>query len=314
MPAARHRRWIGAVFFVIVFPLAAVHFSCVAVLGPGSWGSGVEQKEPTVHPAEQRVDLAAYADEWETNRHAAPASPPGWAVERLEDQEEELVWADRLKETGHAALLTSGGKNWTEKQKLYVSESSAAPFQQVEIPSGMILQRPAFLWKGAEAMLAVGRWNSWAVSPTEKLSRYGKSWFNPALRPENSIYIYGWEAGVFEILGPGGGLQPSPDRSQALIVRSGALGTTLHSLHVWNPGAGHVETIASFSEVDRGSGRSFDYGWSSDSKAVFIGGAAGGFRPRDRERRELRWIYLTAEKKTYSIEQGPARLSEPPPR
>ncbi len=305
MPSTRNRRWILAVFFVTVFPVSAVHFSCVAVLGPGSWGSGVEEKDPILQSVRERPDLARYVEEWETVRKTsdeAPATSPVWAVEALGDRVSDIVWADRIKETGHAVLLTADGSNWTEHQSLSLFEGSGAMLREAAIPRDMIVERPTLLKKGDEVILVLGRWNSWAVSPTQKLSRYTKSWFDATLRPENSLYLYDLETEDLEILSPGGGLQPSPDRTKALIVRSGALGTTLHSLHVWEPGSGHIETIASLSEADPGSGRSFDYGWSSDSKAVFIWGAAGGFRPRARQHHELRWIYLAAEKELFSIE------------
>ena len=305
MPDNRNRRWILAVFFVTVFPLSAVHFSCVAVLGPGSWGSGVEEKDPILQSARERPDLAPYIEEWETVRKTseeAPATSPVWAVEALGDREGDIVWVDRIEETGHAVLLTTDGSNWTEGQNLYVSEGSEAPLREVEIPGDMIIERPTLLRKGNEVILVLGRWNSWAVSPTQKLSRYSKSWFDPTLRPENSLYVYDWVTGMPEMLCPGGGLKPSPDRAKAAIVRSGALGTTLHSLHIWEPVSGEIETIVSLSEADPGSGRSFDYGWSADSKAVFIWGSAGGFRPRAREPRELQWIYFEAEKKIFSIQ------------
>ncbi len=305
MASNRNRRWIWAVFFVTVFPVSAVHFSCVAVLGPGSWGSGVEEKEPLMEAARERPDVVPYIEQWEAARNAeqaAEASPLAWAVELLGDREGDIVWADRTNEYGDTVVLTASGKNWTEQQRLYLSTGSEAGLREVEIPAEMILRRPTFLKNGGPTQLIVGRWNSWAVSPTRKLSRYRKSWFDPSLRPENSLFAYDDKTGAFEMLGPGGGLKPSPDRTKAVIVRSGALGTTLHSLHVWEPGSGAIETIASLSEADPGSGRSFDYGWSADSKAVFIWGSAGGFRARAQDRRELRWIYLAAEKKLFSID------------
>lgn len=304
MPSTRNHRWIWAVFFVTVFPATAIHFSCVAVLGPGSWGSGVEEKEPLVEAAGERPDLAPYVEQWKAARDAGPVaetSPP-WVVASLGDREGDVVWADRVADNGDAVVLTAGGGNWTEQQRLFVSRGTKTELREVEIPAGMILRHPTFLKSEGQTRLIVGRWNSWAVPPMQKLSRYSKSWFNSTLRPEHSLFAYDDEMGAFEMLGPGGGLKPSPDRSQAVIVRSGALGTTLHSLHVWEPASGTIETVASISEADPGSGRSFEYGWSADSKAVFIWGSAGGFRPRAQDRRELQWIYVTAEKKIFSIE------------
>ena len=164
MPSPRNRRWILAILFVTVFPVTAVHFSCVAVLGPGSWGSGVEEKEPALQSARERPDLAPYAQEWEAVRDAsgeAAADPPDWAIEVLGDRGGDIVWADRLDENGPAALLTAGGNNWTEQQRLFLSGVSEAALREVEIPADMIVRRPTFLRKGDQVLLVLGRWNSW---------------------------------------------------------------------------------------------------------------------------------------------------------
>ena len=64
MPAAKNRRWIWAVLFVVLFPLFATHFSCIAVLGPGTWGSGLEEKLPSIVPGNSNPRVAGYAKEF----------------------------------------------------------------------------------------------------------------------------------------------------------------------------------------------------------------------------------------------------------
>ena len=200
MPSTRNHRWIWAVFFVTVFPATAIHFSCVAVLGPGSWGSGVEEKEPLVEAAGERPDLAPYVEQWKAARDAGPVaetSPP-WVVASLGDREGDVVWADRVADNGDAVVLTAGGGNWTEQQRLFVSRGTKTELREVEIPAGMILRHPTLLKSEGQTRLIVGRWNSWAVPPMQKLSRYSKSWFNSTLRPEHSLFAYDDEMGAFE--------------------------------------------------------------------------------------------------------------------
>ena len=299
------RRWIWVVLFVTVFPVIAIHLSCIAILGPGSWGSGVETKIPTVHTIRDRVDLIAYSEEWKTIRDSIKNKknePLAWVNDVTDIQISDAVAADRIEATGQVMVLTESGENAGINQKLYLSDKRNPPTRQIDVPREIILQQPTFLVKNEEVLIIVGRWNSWAISPVNKLKRYWESWWDPTLRPEYWLYEYDRTAKVFKALVPGGGLRVSPDRSMAIIVRSGAAGTTLNSLHIWKPTSDEIQTIASLSEADPGRGHSFNYGWSADSKAVFVWGVAGGFQARTHEARTLRWIYLVEEQKIFSIE------------
>ncbi len=65
------------------------------------------------------------------------------------------------------------------------------------------------------------------------------------------------------------------------------------------------ETILSLWEADIGSGASFCYGWSKDSKAIYLLGESKGFSwdiSWDKESyRNLNFIYLVDEKKWYDV-------------
>ena len=351
------RRWLPAVLLVIFFPLAAVHFSCVAVLGPGSWGSGVEEKTPELLPAGGNPELLQYIDEF-----SAPAPErPGWDGD-LSGLEGTVVFADRLEDEdglddaldqdatgdqhdtdlegsgdphdisdlggydgsagdddlGHNEDLgrnddlghnepwvvqtARAGGNWTQGQRLYLRAPGGGRFRELDIARDMIVDRPTLLRKGSSVVLVFGRWNSWAISALDKISRYLRSYLDSSLLPEYSLYVHDISEGTTRYQGPGGTLKESPDRRKAAFLRSGSRGTSLHSIHIWNLETGKTETVISLTEADPGSGTSFDYRWSGDSRALHISGGAGGFVARSAEPRQLNLIYVLAEKALYSIE------------
>lgn len=59
--------------------------------------------------------------------------------------------------------------------------------------------------------------------------------------------------------------------------------------------------IIKLSEGDPGSGRSFGWGWSKDSKAVFIAGATAGINCRGDRYREFGAIYTLADDNIWEV-------------
>jgi hypothetical protein len=168
----------------------------------------------------------------------------------------------------------------------------------------MILERPTLLSRGGEMFLVVGRWRPWAVPPLEKLSRYLKSYADPTLRPEFSLYVYRLSTGALEHWGSGHTLKPSPDRRFAILLRSGAIGAGYYSMHLWDFEQDRLTALVSLREADQGSGRSFEYDWSYDSRAVHITGATGGFQRRGGTPRSLDLIYVLGQEGLYDLESG----------
>ena len=70
MHSAGSKRWIFAVLLALLFPALAIHASCVAVLGPGNWGSGMEEHIPEILTDQSHPALADYRSEFS---HAHPA-------------------------------------------------------------------------------------------------------------------------------------------------------------------------------------------------------------------------------------------------
>ena len=303
------RRWLPAVLLVIFFPLAAVHFSCIAVLGPGSWGSGVEEKTPELLVAAGKPELLQYIDEFtagEPERPAWKGDSSGFegAVvfsDHLEDSDD--LEENDLEENDPWVIQTARvGGNSTQDQRVYLRPPGGDRFRELDIPREMIVDRPTLLRNGSSVVLVLGRWNSWGIPALHKISRYLRSYLDSSLLPEYSLYVHDISARTTRYQGPGGTLKASPDRRKAAFLRSGSRGTSLHSIHVWDLETGKTETVLSLTEADPGSGTSFDYRWSGDSRALHISGGAGGFVARSAEPRQLNLIYLLAEKAIYSVE------------
>jgi len=292
------RRWVPAVLLVILFPVAAVHFSCIAVLGPGSWGSGVEEKTPELLAAGAKPELRQYIAEFTAEEPARP----GWSGDSS-GLEGVVVFTDHLEDKALWVIQTArGGANWTQGQRVYLRGPGADRFRELDITRDGIVDRPTLLREGSSVVLVYGRWNSWAIPPLHKISRYLRSYFNKSLLPEYSLYLHDFNEGTTRYLGPGGTLKASPDRRKAALLRSGSLGTSQHSIHVWNLETGRMETVLSLTEADPGSGRSFDYRWSEDSRALHISGSAGGFVARSAKPHQLNLIYMLKEKAVYRVE------------
>lgn len=288
-----------AVLLVVLFPALAVHVSCVAVMGPGTWGSGMEEKLPELLPAAANPAIAAYAREF------ASSDAPDQAVQGVAHSESSLqgkvFWTDRLARADLAVIGTHEGRTWVQNQHFYLSRGNGGAIRELDFPRTMILERPTLMERSGEMFIVVGRWLPWAVSPLNKLSRYLQSYRDPTLRPEFSLYLYPLRSGPLEYWGPGHSLKPSPDRRLAILLRSGALGAGYYSIHLWDFGRDRLTTIMSLREADPGSGRSFDYDWSADSRAVHITGTTGGFQRRGGQPRSLELIYLVGDEVLYDL-------------
>jgi hypothetical protein len=300
MSPAKSRRWIFAILLATVFPAIAVHVSCVAALGPGTWGSGLEERVPEILPARSNPQAQAYAREFSqrVEESADPVLPeaPG----------PQAPWKGKAVWTGaHQGLWviqTHEGETWTQGQRLYLWNESSRELQEIPRPAGWIVENPAWIERGGRAAVVYGRWNSWALSPAGKLGRYVRSWLDPELRPESAFYIYDVSSKATSYAGPGHFLEVSPDRRRGVMLRSGALGAGYYSVHVWEFQSNQVQTILSLREVDEGSGRSFTYRWSLDSRAVEIKGATGGFERRKPQPRQFNLIYLLDGQQVYEVE------------
>lgn len=300
MAAKPNRRWILAVLLAVLFPALAIHVSCVATIGPGSWGSGMEEKLPKLLPASANPAVAQYTREFGGGSPQGAGPGPPEVENSLPGK---VFWTDHLASANLAVIATHEGQTWVEKQHFYLWQGEGQGIRELHLAPAMILEQPALLKRGGGAFIVVARWLPWNVPPLEKLSRYLRSYWDPALRPETSLYLYPLPSGPLEYWGPGHTLKPSPDRRRAILLRSGALRAGYYSVHLWDFEQDRLTTILSLREADPGSGRSFDYDWSADSRAVHITGATGGFQRRRGQPRSLDLIYLVGDEALYDLAQ-----------
>ena len=297
-------RWIMAILLAILFPAAAFHFSCVAVMGPGTWGSGIEEKLPEFLAEDSNPAIGRYAAEFAAQPMAESDRPE--LPDDLEGVPGQPFFIDRDEASGTWVAATHGGKNWIGNQRLFVAQGEPPSVSnEIEIPPGWTIERPSILRKSGKPLLAIGRWNAWSIPALAKLGRYFRSYRNPELRAEHTIYLYGPESREWSYFGPGHSLTVAPDRGKAALLRSGALGAGYYSLHVWDVDSGEITTVLSLRDVDEGSGRSFEFRWSADSRALQIAGATGGFERRKLQALNINLIYLPGDGTVYQVSSEP---------
>jgi len=290
MSERRPKRWIFAVLLAILFPAFAFHASCVAVLGPGNWGSGMEEKVPEIVDAASNPDAlryqAEFADIGDQTTAPIPRLPPGLELPG------KVLATDHDEQTGRWVIQTYEGERWIDQQHIYLWAESEEQPRELDLPASIIFERPRFIHATSGSILVLERWHSWYIPATAKLRRYLRSWFDDTLRPERALYLYNIETDTLSYLGPGHTLTVSPDRSRGAFLRSGATASGFYSLHIWNFETDEISTALSLHESDPGSGRSFKYRWSEDSRALRLIGPSAGFARRKPERLDLNHLLI----------------------
>jgi hypothetical protein len=298
MGQPKSKRWIFAVLLVILFPAFAFHASCVAVLGPGNWGSGMEERVPEILDAQSNPDLAGYRVEFCERSPVAtePTGPPGATVRGR-------VVATEYDEEGERWIIQSHeGERWIDQQRFALWSEATQQLDQLDLPPSMIFEQPKFIRREGKTVVVLEHWQSWFMPVKDKLRRYLNSWFDETLRPERALYLYDVETRALTYFGPGHTLVVTPNRSHGAFLRSGATASGFYSLHVWDFETGQIETVLSLHESDPGSGRSFEYRWSDDSRALHVTGSSAGFERRDPERLELNHVHIRSESSLYQLD------------
>ena len=293
------RKWPLAILAAVAFPVLALHSTCVAVLGPGTWGSGLVETPPEFKAPTSAVE--AYLQEFNGQPQSPEPSGDATASEAPPGIVGRVTW--RHAADNRVLYLAEGPDR--PRQRLYVSHGNDT-IREVSLPSGHLVARPQWT---AEGIVYV-RWNPWAVPPVSKLRRYVASWLDSSLRPEASLYGNAPDSAAWHFLMPGHSLTVSPDGRQAALLRSGALLAGYYSIHVWKPGSSEAAAIVSLREHDGNASKSFRMRWSADSSALHIQGRTGGFDRRsshggaDAGGVPLNLVYLVSEMAVYDLNFG----------
>ena len=296
MPAkAKNTPWLLAIATAVLFPALILHATCVAVLGPGTWGSGLveilpELREPTPSVERYRASIATGA-EADSGQEPAAALLAGSRVEGS------VTWAQRQGD--RELYLTEDRQRTPPRQRLYVGRGGA--IRETPVPDGHLIVRPQ--WAGERVLYE--RWNPWAIPPARKLGRYVASWADPSLRPEAALYISDGQGGKWTYLMPGHSVTVAPDGRHAALLRSGALLAGYYSIHVWPTDSSEAAAVISLREHDGKASKSFTMRWSEDSEALRVFGRVGGLERRgsrgNPEGAAIDLLYLVAERAVYDL-------------
>ncbi len=295
------RKWVLAVLTAVLFPMLAMHGTCIAVMGPGTWGSGLEEVLPEFQEPTRRI--ADYGREFEalptaSSLASTPVEPP---------QEAELrgsvTWSHQAH--GRAVFLTEETAPQSRRQHLYVGDAGGV--RKVDLIPGHIVVRPQ--WAGDR--IVYERWNPWAIPPMQKVRRYVSSWADPALRPEATLYGSAQHSRAWTYLMPGHSLTVAPDGRRAALLRSGALLAGYYSIHIWRFENPDAPGILSLREHGEEGARSFSLRWSADSVALQIQGRTSGFERREShsgggpDGLAVHLLYLADEQTVYDLNRVP---------
>lgn len=290
---AKNRRWVAAVLTALLFPAIMLHGTCVAVLGPGTWGSGLEEVEPVFHEPNARTrELAA---EFNSSRDARlskdhPVPPMVEAAGRV------------LSSTvGVAESIYLVEEPASKRQRLFAATGSDVV--EIPVPDDFVIARP----RQVGSRIVAERWRPWAIPARQKLARYVASWADPSLRPEVALYATGGESDEWQYVMPGHSLTVSPNAGHAALLRSGALLAGYYSLVIWDVEKNRTETVLSLREHAEQGTRSFSLRWSKDSSALRVAGRTGGFERRgsqrgaDAEGIAINLLYVVDERAIYDL-------------
>jgi Tol biopolymer transport system component len=121
------------------------------------------------------------------------------------------------------------------------------------------------------------------------------------LRSETGIYQLDIERHRLRFLFPGARIVPSPNRRQVAYLTSENRFRGFHNILVYDVASERSLRVLSLWEADPGSGTSFSYRWSYDSKALLITGRAGGWASHSDHATELQLVYFPDAEQLFDL-------------
>ncbi len=263
-----------AILTAVLFPAVVFHGTCIAVLGPGTWGSGMEETLPEFH--KPTPALRQLVESLETARSPVQGNSEGAEAPELAGLPGRVRWTNTTN--GRRVYLTESADGGGARQRLFADSGNG--LHEVGLPGGFIVARP----QSVGHTIIAECWNPWAIPPTRKLARYVASWADPKLRPEVAIYQFELASGDWHYVMPGHSLTIAPNRKHATVLRSGALLAGYYSIHLWEIPTGRAPAILSLREHGGRGSQSFSFRWTDDSSAFQILGSTDGFERRSSQR------------------------------
>lgn len=295
MRARLTRKWIAACAAIVGLGLlryGLLHYGWFRLTGPPlGWGSDVALGLP-VFSDRDPGEVEAYLPGYRAPSSSATASaspPPDSAGDGVVGKP---FHRDSAPGCGLSVLQTHAGRVWGEEQHFYIQRHDGAGWREVLLPRAMKLQGATIVCPPSGAVVLLSRWNSWFPPDYE---RFLRSVFASELRAEFAVYALDLERGDLKYLFPGHGLVPSPDRRWVAYLTSLNGVSGFHNIKLYDVRTGRSARVLALAEADPGSGVSFGYDWSADSKALLITGRASGFT-------SLRIVYLVDTGELFDLE------------
>ena len=246
--------------------LYLIHFGWFLLLGPPEWFESVDERVPQMTSVRLGSGFDRYLDEFARPARAGLAAQVADVAVGVTGR---VVREDRVPGAGPALLQTRDDG----ADHLYSRQAELDPWRELPLPPGVRVGEARWLRVGDSfGILAVQRRPWWPLG-----RNYGRFWralLDAELRPENGLFLIDPDGAGSRFLFPGQMPFPSPDRQAVAFLRSERHG--FHSLHLWREGDAEPLTVVSLWEADPGSGPSFYWTWSSDSKVLFVRGTARG--------------------------------------
>jgi hypothetical protein len=198
-----------------------------------------------------------------------------------------VLHVDSYTNCSLSLVLSFIGDNWQENQRLYFHNEKSSNLVQIN----------AFTNKTV--------FDAYLSSHEGCNKPFILAHAREGFRGSGNLYTLALGTGELKNISSGYALLLSPDRSAAVFRRSNRKGFhTLFLLHIDDMS---IEPIVSIWEEDPGSGSSWFWQWSKDSKALNIYGRTSGFSRRSglfSSARDFNLIFVVKDRKMYSIEEG----------
>ena len=305
------------ILFAILFSIPILLFAVYILVGAGAavidiftpkgFGGGVVYEKQQILSGNLPEEVNAYKNEFkdvDANSYFQYPLSTTTKVPELEGLtfKGRAYWWDYFKDRGWGVLLTYEGNYWRENQHVYIYRRQTNSLEELNsfAENGMVIEEIKIFFLNGKVNLLVVRWDPWVKYVTkngrsERIVLRKETWE----RPEYGLYTCGIDGKELKYICPGHSAEVSPDRLKVAFLRSAGAS---YSLHIWYPNEDRITSVLSLcGEADVGSGRSFDFRWSADSKALSVRGCGCGYygyKPKSFMGSDL--IYILETNRLYS--------------